>query len=177
VRLDGGSRNVSKKAEEPAAQYKFVLQPVSAGSPQENGFAEKAAGDATRLARAFMLGAPHLPKSAWGLACAYVRHVNLLLIKQSKGGRTPYGVIHHHTPDIDQLYIRAFGCRVQFEELTGPRNKMSSRAVGGCFVGLDPPSVLVMRDTDKKVMMISPKKVRTHEAVYCKVPYPSTGKG
>ena len=171
VRLDADQVNISARVEELAARYQFVLQPMSAGSPQENGFAEKAVGDATRLARSFMLGAPHLPRNHWGLAFAYVNPANLLLVKRSRGNRTAYEIIHHRIPHIDRMFIRVFGCPVQYQELGGASDKMSERTVEGWFVGLDAPSVLVKRESDGKVMRISPKKVRTHEMVYCKTPY------
>ena len=49
-------------------------------------------------------------------------------------------------------------------------NKMSERTKDSNFVGLDPPSYLMQRMEDKKVMRVSPKKVRCHEGMYCKNP-------
>ena len=68
------------------------------------------------------------------------------------------------------MFIRVFGCPVQFQPLDKPRSKMAERTVDGYFVGVHSPSVLVQRVSDGKVLRVSPKKVRTHEATYCKTP-------
>ena len=118
--------------------------PMSAGSPQENGFSEKAVGDCTRLVRAFMLGAPHLSKNKWGAAELHAGKVKLILPQPSRGNRTPYEIIHAgRKPDIDRLFIKVFGCPVQYQPLDKPFTKMTERTLDGYFLGLDYPSVLV----------------------------------
>lgn len=173
IRLDGDAVNISADVERLANDYGFVLQPMSAGAPEENGFAEKAVGDVTRLARAFMLGAPHLKRNRWGAAYKYADKVNIVLPKKAKGGKTPYELIHHRVPDIDRMYIKVFGAPLQFRPLNQSPVKIEERTVDGWFLGLDAPSVLVERASDGKLMRISPKRVRVHEGMYCTHPYVS----
>jgi hypothetical protein len=176
VRLDGDAVNISARVEMLASEYGFVLQPMSAGSPQENALAEKAVADVTRLARAFMLGAPHLKANRWGSGFKYADKVNSILPKPSKNGRTPYEIIHKRVPDMDRMCIRVFGCPVQFKPLHTSNVKMHERTIDGYFLGVDAPSMLIERvEVGKKVKMmrISPKKVRCHEGAYCETPYVS----
>ena len=170
LRVDGDSVNISAQVEELASQYGFVVQPMSAGTPQENGFAEKAVGDATRQARAFMLGAPHIHKNKWGVAYRYASFVNLYLEKTGRGGLTPYQSIHHRIPNMKRSGLHVFGCPAQMVPLDKAANKMSEITVDSYFLGLDPPSFLMQRIEDGKVMRVSPKKVRCHEGMYCMDP-------
>jgi hypothetical protein len=82
--------------------------------------------------------------------------------------RTPYEIVNAgRKPDIDRLFIRVFGCPVQFKPLDKPLTKMTERTLDGYFLGVDFPSVIVQRASDGKLMRISPKKVRCHESAYC----------
>ena len=99
--------NISAQVEELASRYGFVKQPMSAGTPQENGFAEKAVGDATRQARAFMLGASHIHKNKWGVAYRYASFVNLYLEKTGKGGCDS---IPKHSPQNPKHETLRFAC-------------------------------------------------------------------
>ena len=170
LRVDGDSVNIGQRVEALASLYGFVIQPMSAGTPQENGFAEKAVGDATRLARAFMLGAPHLLRNLWGLAYRYAGFVNMYVEKVGRGGLTPYESIHHRTPDMKRSGLHIFGCPSQMVPLDDADDKMSALTKDSNFVGLDPPSYLMQRHVDRKIMRVSPKKVRCHEGMYCKNP-------
>ncbi len=70
--------NLSEAAEEVAAMFKARIIPISAGTPQELGYAERAVRTIGDLSRAMMMGAPHFPKSMWALAdlnAAYVHDV------------------------------------------------------------------------------------------------------
>jgi hypothetical protein len=171
VRLDGDAVNISARVEQICVDYGVVLQPMSAGTPQENGFAEKVVGDCTRIARALMLGAPHIKRNRWGAAYNYGDKVNAVLPKVSKHGKTPYEIIHLRVPDMNKMYLKVWGCPVQFKPLITSNVKMDERTIDGYFLGVDPPSVLVDRigaDGKYKLMRISPKKVRCHEGMYCK---------
>ena len=173
LRVDGDAVNISARVEELATLYNFVIQPMSAGAPQENGFAEKAVGDATRLARAFMLGAPHLQKNLWGLSYGHAGKVNQFIQKPSRDGKTPYHIIHNRIPDYRRTGMHVFGCPSQMKPLGKQISKMTGRTIDSHYVGVDSPSLLMQRVSDKKVMRVSPKKVRCHEAMYCMRPFVS----
>jgi hypothetical protein len=66
--VDTHSVNISKEAEDVAALFRVKITPISAGTPQENAYAESGVRVIAELSRAFMLGAPHLPKKCWALA-------------------------------------------------------------------------------------------------------------
>jgi len=173
LRVDGDSVNISARVEELASIYNFVIQPMSAGTPQENGFAEKAVGDATRLARTFMLGAPHIHNNKWGLAYAYAGIVNKYIQKSSRGGRTPYQIIYNRLPNMRRSGLHIWGCPSQMKPLGKLVSKMTERSVDSNFMGIDPPSFLMQRTSDGKIMRVSPKKVRCHEGMYCMTPFVS----
>ena len=176
LRVDGDSVNISARVEELASSYNFTIQPMSAGTPQENGFAEKAVGDATRLARTFTLGAPHIHSNKWGLAYAYAGIVNMYIEKSNRGGRTPYQIIHNRLPNMRRAGLHIWGCPSQMKPLGKLVSKMTERTVDSNFLGIDPPSFLMQRATDGKIMRISPKKVRCHEGMYCMSPLVSMDK-
>jgi hypothetical protein len=55
--------NLSEAAEEVAALFKTRIIPISAGTPQELAYAERAVRTIGEKSRAMLLGAPHLPNS------------------------------------------------------------------------------------------------------------------
>ena len=86
--------------------YALSIISPGAGTPEDMGHAEKAVGDILRLARAFMIGAPHLPPSLWGAAVMYSGVVNEILPKAPNGGITPYEYHTHRPPDLTRLDVR-----------------------------------------------------------------------
>jgi hypothetical protein len=60
--------NISQEAEDVAAMFEVRIVPVSAGTPQEMAYAERAFQTLAQMSRALMAGAPHLPKFCWGLS-------------------------------------------------------------------------------------------------------------
>ncbi len=54
--------NISKAAEDVAAMFKMRIVPVSAGTPEEMTYAERAVQTLAQMSRALMAGAPHLPQ-------------------------------------------------------------------------------------------------------------------
>ncbi len=66
--VDTFSVNISRAAEEVAAMFKVRIVPVSAGTPQEMAYAERAVQTLAQMSRALMVGAPHLPGFCWGLS-------------------------------------------------------------------------------------------------------------
>jgi hypothetical protein len=60
--------NLSEAAEEVAAMFKTRIIPISARTPQELAYAERAVRTIAERSRTMLLGAPHLPPSLWGLS-------------------------------------------------------------------------------------------------------------
>ena len=76
IYVDTFSVNLSVEAEEVVALFKCVINPVSAGTPQEMAYAESMVRTVKRRSTAMMQGAPHLGPEYWGLCdkCAVYLH-------------------------------------------------------------------------------------------------------
>ena len=77
----------------------------SVGTPEDLGAAEKSVGDLMRLARSFMIGAPHLRPCIWGAAVVWAGVVNEVLPKKFNGGLTPYEFTTGRIPHLRRLCI------------------------------------------------------------------------
>ncbi len=71
--------NLSAAAEEEAAMFKARIVPISAGTPQELAYAERAVRTIGERSRALLLGAPHLPNHLWGLADIHAANIHDVL--------------------------------------------------------------------------------------------------
>ena len=166
---------VSQETEAVADDWHCTIQPISAGTPQENAIAEKAVGDMRRDSRAVMLGAPHLPKWCWGLADGWVCYVHYLLPNRSNSNVSPYQLCEGRIPDLVQLFVHVFGCPVSFKPMKKTKgwskDKNAAIAIAGWFVGVAWPRVLVLRKCDMKVVAVSRKKVICYEHIYCLPPH------
>ncbi len=85
-----------------------------------------------------MAGAPHLDESYWGLADIHAAYVHDVMPQQSKEDMSPYEQRKYRTPDLDALFLRVFGCPVQYEPYGGAytkgerkRNGVTSSASNG----------------------------------------------
>jgi len=120
----------------------------SPGTPQENRKAKRKVRQVLELARAMMLGAPHLPTSAWGSAVLYTEHVNEVIPKGERYNyMTPYEMNRGRAPDMLRVFIRTFGCYVQWSshgEGEKPDHKMNEKTHDGCFIGIEYPSALIL---------------------------------
>jgi hypothetical protein len=56
--------------------FKMKIIPVSAGTPQEMAYAERAVQTLAQMSRALMAGAPHLPGFCWRLGDIYAAHIS-----------------------------------------------------------------------------------------------------
>ena len=74
--VDGDPALVNERTVAIASEYGCNMVVSSPGTPQENRKAERKVRQVLELARAMMLGAPHLPTSAWGSAELYTEYVN-----------------------------------------------------------------------------------------------------
>ena len=168
--VDTYAANISQEAEAVCAEFDCVIRPISAGTPQELGRAEKAVGELRRMTRASLASAPHLnPKQWWGLADAYNTWIHYIL-PGPDGKPSPYEVCEHRKPDLRQLFIKVWGCPVSFKPMSHTpghsTNKNMPISTAGYFVGIQWPMVLVLRKQDHKVISVSRKKVRCYESMY-----------
>lgn len=159
--------NLSNAAEEVAAMFKTRIIPISAGTPQELAYAERAVRTIAEKSRAMLLGAPHLPKSMWGLADLHAGNVHDVLPQPERGNRSPYEIRHNNKkPDIEHLYLKVFGCPCQYAPIDGPDHKRASKTEWGYYLGIQWPMCLVMNSITKKIISVSRKKLVCHEGMY-----------
>jgi hypothetical protein len=83
--------NLSEAAEEVAAMFKTRIIPISAGTPQELAYAERAVRTIAERSRTMLLGTPHLPQSLWGLSDLHSAAVHDVLPQPERGNKSPYG--------------------------------------------------------------------------------------
>jgi hypothetical protein len=158
--------NFSAAAEEVAATFKTRIIPISAGTPQELAYAERAVRTIAERSRAMLLGAPHLPNSMWGLSDLHSGLVHDVLPQLERGNRSPYQIRHLRRPYVDHLFIKVFGCPCQYLPIEGPEHKRASKTEWGYYVGMQWPMCLVYRKDVKKVISVSRKKITCHEGIY-----------
>jgi hypothetical protein len=158
--------NLSEAVEEVAAMFKSRIIPISAGTPQELAFAERAVRTIGDRSRAMLLGAPHLPNSMWGLSDLHSMNVHDVLPQESRGFKSPYEMRLGRIPNIDHLFIKVFGCPCQFAPIDGPEHKRASKTEWGYYVGMQWPMCLVYHPDSHKVLSVSRKKIVCHEGAY-----------
>jgi hypothetical protein len=158
--------NLSEAAEEVAAMFRTRIIPISAGTPQELAFAERAVRTIAEKSRAMLLGAPHLPNSLWGLADLNAANVHDILPQPERGNKSPFEIRKLRPPNLDHLHIKVFGCPCQFAPIEGPEHKRASKTEWGFFVGMQWPMCLVYDPSSHKVLSVSRKKIIYHEGMY-----------
>jgi hypothetical protein len=158
--------NLSVAAEEVVAMFKTRIIPISAGTPQELAYAERAVRTIAEKSRAMLLGAPHLPKSMWGLADLHAGNVHDVLPQPERANKSPYEIRHGKKPNVDHLYIKVFSCPCQFAPIDGPDHKRASKTEWGYYLGMQWPMCLVFNITTNKVISVSRKKLVCHEGMY-----------
>ena len=171
--------NLSEAAEEVAALFRTRIIPISAGTPQELAYAERAVRTIAERSRAMLLGAPHLPNSMWGLADLNSAYVHDVLPQPEKGNKSPYECRLNRRPNIDNLHIKVFGCPCQFAPIEGAEHKRASKTKWGYYVGMQWPMVLVYSPESQMVLSVSRKKITCHEGMYAHFdpttsPFPNT---
>jgi hypothetical protein len=149
--------NLSAAAEEVAAVFKTRIIPISAGTPQELAYAERAVRTIAERSRSMLLGAPHLPKNMWGLADHHSGYVHDVLPQPDRGNKSPYEIRHFKKPNVEHLYIKVFGCPCQFAPIDGPDHKRASKTEWGYYLGMQWPMCLVLDATTETVISVSRK--------------------
>jgi hypothetical protein len=166
VMMDTYVVNLSSAAEDVAALFKTRLIPISAGTPQELAYAERAVRTLGDKSRTMLLGAPHLPKGMWGLTYLYSAYIHDVLPQKERGNMSPYEFRHRKQPNVDHLHIKVFGCPCQFAPMDAPEHKTASKTEWGYFVGMQWPMCLVYQPDKHKVLSVSRKKIVCHEGMY-----------
>ena len=72
------------------ALFQCVINPVSAGTPQEMAFAESAVKNVRRVSTAMLQGAPHLSSGCWALCDKCACYLNDFLPKATRNFHCPY---------------------------------------------------------------------------------------
>jgi hypothetical protein len=84
VMVDTYVVSLSSAAENVAAMFKTRLIPISAGTPQELAYAERAVLTMGDKAKTMLLGAPHLPNCMWGLTYLYSAYIHDVLPQKER---------------------------------------------------------------------------------------------
>ena len=168
--VDTYAGNISQEAADTCAEFDCVIRPISAGTPQELGRAEKAVGELRRMTRCSLASAPHLnPKLLWGLADSYNTWIHYVL-PGPNGAPSPYEICERRKPGLRNLFVKVWGCPVSYKPMTRTpgysSNKNMPISTSGYFVGLQWPMVLILRKSDNKVISVSRKKLRCYESMY-----------
>ena len=122
--------NLSEAAEEVASMFRTRIIPISAGTPQELAFAERAVRTIAEKSRAMLMGAPHLPHSMWGLSDLHAAYVHDTLPQPERANKSPYEIRLSRKPDLDTLFIKVFGCPCQFAPMEGPEQRGLAKQSG-----------------------------------------------
>jgi hypothetical protein len=170
VYVDTHVINLSTAVEDVAAMFLCKVCPISAGTPQELAYAESAVRNLAKISRSLLMGAPHLPQWAWGLADGYATYVHDVLPQRSRGNKSPFELRVGRAPDCDALFIKTFGAPLQYAPLEGAEHKRGTVTLPGWFLGVQWPFVLCGTRVDNwkdcKVYNVSRKKVRVYETKY-----------
>ena len=90
IYVDTFSVNLSVEAEEVCAIFGCVINPVSAGIPQEMAFAESMVRTVRRMSTAMLVGASHLPKYSWALCDKYSVYLHDFLPQSTRNFHCPF---------------------------------------------------------------------------------------
>ena len=166
IYVDTFSVNLSVEAEEVVALFKCVINPVSAGTPQEMAYAESMVRTVKRRSTAMMQGAPHLGPEYWGLCDKYAVYLHDFLPISSRKFSCPYFLRTGKVVPWDILCIHNMGAPLVYAPMDGPVHKRGAMSEEGWYVGIQWPAALVKRKSDGKVLNVSRKKIHVYEASY-----------
>ena len=166
--VDTHSVNISKEAEDVAALFRVKITPISAGTPQENAYAESGVRVIGEMSRAFLAGAPHLPKKCWALADNWSVWVRDVRPQKALGWKSSFEVRTGRKPPYHEMFLKIFGAPCNFAPIDGAVHKRAALTEEGWFVGVQWPMALVLRKSDMKVISVSRKKLAVYEGAYIK---------
>jgi hypothetical protein len=164
--VDTHSVNISAAVEEVLALFQVQLMPISTGTPQEMAFAESRVRVIKRMSTAMLAGAPHLDKKCWALGDKYSVVVSDFLPQQSRNNHCSFYMRTGRFVDWDLIQLKVFGAPTLYSDPNGPIHKRAPIVEKGYYVGCQWPAVLIKREKDGKVILVSRQKVRVHESMY-----------
>ncbi len=164
--MDTHSVNISAAVEEVLALFQVQLMPISTGTPQELAFAESRVRTIKRMSTAMLAGAPHLDKKCWAMSDKYAVLIGDYLPQQSRLNHCAFYMRTGRNIDWDLIQLKVFGAPALYSDPNGPIHKRAPIVEKGFFVGYQWPAVLIKRETDGKVILVSKQKVRVHEGMY-----------
>ena len=168
IYVDTFSVNISAEAHEVAATFQTIIVPVAAGTPQNMAFVERANGVIAETSRAMQANAPHMPVWCWGVRNQYAVYVLDFLPQSSRDDLSPYFLRTKQRVDLKRKCAHVYGAPVRFSPMGGPPHKRAKMTEKGFFAGVQWPMALVLRKRDKKLISVSPKKMKVYEAAYTK---------
>jgi hypothetical protein len=163
---DTFSVNLSEDVEEVCALFGCVVNPVSAGTPQEMAFAESMVRTIKRMSTAMMEGAPHLPSNSWALCDKYACYLHDFMPQATRNFHCPFYLRTGKMVNWKILSIHTMGAPLVYAPIDGPIHKRSAMNVEGHFMGIQWPAALVKRKSDDKVLSCSRQKIRVYESGY-----------
>ena len=160
----------NKAVERICEEYDIQLDPPSVGTPEDMGQAEKAIGDLMRLARAFVLGAPHLPSSTWGAAVVWAGVINEVLPKDWNDGITPFENATLRPPNMRRISAYVYGspCEANLKA-KGEKadSKWDERTTSMYWLGTEGATKCLVYSSDmKRIYSASRRKVSPLEGAY-----------
>ena len=164
--VDTHSVNLSKDVEEVLALFQVQLVPISAGTPQELGFAETRVKMIRRVSTAMLAGAPHLGKKFWALSDRNAVLVLDFMPQSTRHNLSSFYMRTGRQVDWTQLGLKVFGAPCIFAPIDGPIHKRAPITEEGYYLGYQWPAMLVLRRSDGKVISVSRQKVRVYESAY-----------
>ena len=164
--VDTHSVNLSKDVEEVLALFQVQLVPISAGTPQELGFAETRVKMIRRVSTAMLAGAPHLGKKFWALSDRNAVLVLDFMPQSTRHNLSSFYMRTGRQVDWSQLGLKVFGAPCIFAPIDGPIHKRAPITEEGYYLGYQWPAMLVLRRSDGKVISVSRQKVRVYESAY-----------
>ena len=168
--LDGAGENISGDVEDVCDSFHVHIKYSSAAAPQELSMAEKGVQNISRITRALMRGAPHLPQRFWCCALLYACEIHFVLPNNGINGRSPYLMVNKRVPNMRNMYFKVFGAPTNFLPKTQSNVRTDALTVEGYFVGVARPGVLVARAEDWKVFRVSRRRLRVHEGIHIEHP-------
>ena len=166
IYCDTFSVNLSEDVEEVCALFGCVMNPVSAGTPQEMAFAESMVRVIKGMSTAMLEGAPHLPKNSWALCDKYSCYLHDFMPQSTRNFHCPFYLRTGKMVNWKVLSIHTMGAPLVFSPMGGPIHKRAAMNEEGHFLGIQWPAALVKRKSDGKVLSVSRKKIRVYESGY-----------
>ena len=140
--------------------------PISTGTPQELAFAESRVRVIKRMSTAMLAGAPHLDKRFWAASDRHAVFVGDFMPQSSRNYNCSFYMRTGRQVDWDLLQLKVFGAPALYSDPNGPIHKRAPITEKGFYIGCQWPAILIKREKDGKIIMVSRQKVRVHESAY-----------